>query len=204
LTIGTAGGVTGINSHNNDITISTDDIDILAAINSGPPATGANTLLQPVTIGRRMHFGAGENLNEFNLNQNELNLISAHTLTVGNTSAGDIDGGVNVTKPDSVQIFTIINGTSVQNVQSLAGQLASFLAGTVLPTPRLEVASYSGGTIDLEEAAKLLPPGSIGTLFLQVPFVPVEEKKYKVEEVSKWTTGRIAASGTTAGPQTPR
>ena len=105
---------------------------------------------------------------------------------------------------DSVQIFTIINGTSVQNVQSLAGQLASFLAGTVLPTPRLEVASYSGGTIDLEEAAKLLPPGSIGTLFLQVPFVPVEEKKYKVEEVSKWTTGRIAASGTTAGPQTPR
>jgi hypothetical protein len=50
----------------------------------------------------------------------------------------------------------------------------------------------------------MLPPGSIGTLFLQVPFVPVEEKKFKVEEVSKWTTGRIAASGTTAGPQTPR
>jgi hypothetical protein len=204
LTVGTVGTVSGINSHNHDITISTDDINIIAAINSGPAATGANTLLQPVSTGRRMHFGAGENLNEFNLNQNELNLISAHVLTVGNTSAGDIDGAVTLNKPESIQIFTIINGTSQQNVQSQAGQFASFLAGTVLPTPRLEVASYSGGTIDLEEAAKLLPPGSIGTLFLQVPFVPVEEKKYKVEEVSKWTTGRIAASGTTAGPQTPR
>ncbi len=109
-----------------------------------------------------------------------------------------------MSKPGSVVNFQIVNGSSIVNVQSLFGQLASFLAGTVLPTPRLEVASYSGGAIDLEEAAKMLPPGSIGTLFLQVPFVPVEEKKYKVEEISKWTTGRIAASGTTAGPQTPR
>jgi filamentous hemagglutinin family protein len=204
LTIGTAGGVTGINSHNNDITISTDDINIVADINSGQGTLGANTLIQPVTIGRRMHFGPTDITGDLNLTQAELNHVTAHTLTVGNSSAGDIDGAVTVTKPGTVDIFTIINGTSVQNVQSLAGQLASFLAGTVLPTPKLEVTSFSGGAIDLEEAAKMLPPGSIGTLFLQVPFVPVEEKKYKVEEVSKWTTGRIAASGTTAGPQTPR
>jgi hypothetical protein len=152
-----------------------------------------------------MHFGGLPDITgDLNLTQTELNHVTAHTLTVGNSSAGDIDGAVTVTKPGTVDIFTIINGTSVQNVQSLAGQLASFLAGTVLPTPKLEVTSYSGGAIDLEEAAKMLPPGSIGTLFLQVPFVPVEEKKFKVEEVSKWTTGRIAASGTTAGPQTPR
>jgi hypothetical protein len=49
-----------------------------------------------------------------------------------------------------------------------------------------------------------MEPHAIGTLFLQVPFVAVEAKKYKVEDVSKWATGRIAASGTTVGPQTPR
>jgi hypothetical protein len=152
-----------------------------------------------------MHFGGSTDITgDLNLTQTELDHVTAHILTVGNSLAGDIDGGVAVTKPPHVDIFTIINGTSVQNVQSLAGQLASFLAGTVLPTPKLEVTSYSGGAIDLEEAAKMLPPGSIGTLYLQVPFVPVEEKKYKVEDISKWTTGQIATSGTTAGPQTPR
>jgi hypothetical protein len=175
-------------------------MDIAAAINSG----SANTLLQPVSIGRDLHFGPDDIDNAMNFNQGELNNITAHTLTIGNSSAGDILGANTVTKPGTVEIFQIVGGTTVLNVQSLAGQLASFLAGTILPTPRLEVTSYSGGAIDLEEAAKMLPPGSIGTLFLQVPFVPVEEKKFKVEEVSKWTTGRIAASGTTAGPQTPR
>jgi hypothetical protein len=204
LTIGTAGGVTGINSHNNNITISADDLNIIADINSGGGSGGADTLLQPVTSGRNLHFGSGEPANSLNLDQGELNHITARTLTVGNTSAGDVTGLGTVTKPGSVQTFTVINGTSEQNVQSLAGQLASFLAGTTLPTPRLEVSSFSGAAIDLEKAAKMMPPGSIGTLYLQVPFVPVEEKKYKVEEVSKWTTGRIAASGTTAGPQTPR
>jgi len=200
LTIGSVGGVTGINSHNNDITISADDMDIAAAIDSGT----ANTLLQPVTTGRDLHFGPDDVDNTLNFSQGELNFVTAHTLTIGSSSAGDVLGAGTVSKPPTVQFFQIIGGTTVLNVQSLAGQLASFLAGTVLPTPRLEVTSYSGGTIDLEEAAKMLPPGSIGTLFLQVPFVPVEEKKFKVEEVSKWTTGRIAASGTTAGPQTPR
>ena len=204
LTIGTAGGVTGINSHNNNITISADDLNIIADINSGRGTGGADTLLQPVTVGRHMHFGPTDVANDFNLNQNELNHVTARTLTVGNSSAGAIDGAVTVTKPGTVDNFTIVNGTSVQNVQSLAGQLASFLAGTTLPTPRLEVSSFSGAAIDLDKASKMMPPGSIGTLYLQVPFVPVEEKKYKVEEVSKWTTGRIAASGTTAGPQTPR
>jgi hypothetical protein len=200
LTVGTVGAVSGINSHNNDITISADDMNIVAAINSGT----ANTLLQPVTTGRDLHFGPTDIANALNFNQDELNNITAHTLTIGSTSAGNVIGANTVSKPFTVDFFQIIGGTTVLNVQSLAGQLASFLAGTVLPTPRLQVASYSGGAIDLEEAAKMLPPGSIGTLFLQVPFVPVEEKKYKVEEVSKWTTGQIAASGTTAGPQTPR
>jgi filamentous hemagglutinin family protein len=200
LTIGTAGGVSGINSHDNNITISADDMNIVAAINSGT----ADTLLQPVSVGRDLHFGPTDISGDLNLSQTELNRITAHTLTVGNATAGDVVGAGAVTKPGTVDIFQIVNGTSIVNVQSLAGQLASFLAGTTLPTPRLEVASVTGAAIDLEKAAKMLPPGSIGTLYLQVPFVPVEEKKYKVEEVSKWTTGRIAASGTTAGPQTPR
>jgi filamentous hemagglutinin family protein len=201
LTIGSVGTVSGINSHNNDITLSADDMDVAAAINSGT----ANTLLQPVTPGRDLHFGPTDIANAMNFNQGELNFVTAHTLTIGSSSAGNVIGAGTVSKPPTVQFFQIIGGTTVLNVQSLAGQLASFLAGTVLPTPRLEVASYNGGAIDLEEAAKMLPPGSIGTLFLQVPFVPVEEeKKYKVEEISKWTTGRIAASGTTAGPQIPR
>jgi len=200
LTIGTAGGVSGINSHDNNITISADDMDIVASVNSGT----ADTLLQPVSNGRNLHFGPTDVSGDLNLSQTELNHVTAHTLTVGNSSSGDIVGANSVTKPPSVDIFHIIGGTSILNVQSLAGQLASFLAGTSLPTPRLEVSSFGGAAIDLEKAAKMLPPGSIGTLYLQVPFVAVEEKKYKVEEVSKWTTGRIAASGTTAGPQTPR
>ena len=84
------------------------------------------------------------------------------------------------------------------------GRMAETVTPELLGKAVRREVEQSLSTRMLEEAAKMLPPGSIGTLFLQVPFVPVEEKKYKVEEVSKWTTGRIAASGTTAGPQTPR
>jgi filamentous hemagglutinin family protein len=197
---GTKLTINGIDSHNNDITVSADDMEIAGAVTSGT----ADTLLQPVTPGRDLHFGSPDSPTALNFTQGELENITAHTLTIGNSTAGNIVGAGAVSKPVHVVNFQIVNGSSIVNVQSLFGQLASFLAGTALPTPRLEVATYSGGAIDLEKAAKMLPPGSIGTLFLQVPFVPVEEKKFKVEEISKWTTGRIAASGTTAGPQTPR
>jgi hypothetical protein len=56
-----------------------------------------------------------------------------------------------------------------------------------------------------EEAKRLLPESSIGELFLQLPMRPsLEVLSAKVEENSKWTTGRVAASGSTAGPQTPQ
>ena len=204
LTVGNAGGVSGINSHNNNITISADDMNIVADINSGKGAGGADTLLQPVTSARNLHFGPTDAGGAMNFNQGELDHITARTLTIGNSTAGDIIGASSVNKPPNVDTFKIVNGTSQLNVQSLAGQLASFLSGSALPMPKLEITSFSSGAIDLDEAAKMLPPGSIGTLYLQVPFVAVEAKKYKVEDISKWTTGRIAAIGTTAGPQTAR
>ena len=88
-------------------------------------------------------------------------------------------------------------------VTDLSGALAG-LSQINIPLPKLEAFNFSGANLTAEEAKKLLPEGSIGELFLQLPMPVVEEAKYKVEESSKWTAGRVAASGTTAGPQTPR
>jgi hypothetical protein len=188
------------------ITFNADNMNIAGTLDAGGP-TGKDILLQAVSPHRNLHFAANNTADtggELSFNQDELNNIHAHTLTIGNTAAGDINGIGTVSKPGTVEIFRVIGGSSSVSVQAFASQFASFLSGTALPTPRLEVTTFSGAAIDLDEASKIMEPNAIGTLFLQVPFVPVNEAKYRIEEGSKWTTGRIAASGTTAGPQTPR
>jgi hypothetical protein len=151
-----------------------------------------------------LHFGPTDVAGSLNFSQGELDHITSHDLTIGNINTGPISGNATIVKPVTVGSLHILGGGIQIDVQLFANQLASLLAGAILPVPRIEVTSFSGAAIDVTEASKILPPGSIGTLFLQVPFVAVEEKKYKVEDASKWTTGRIAASGTTVGPQTAR
>ena len=182
------------------VTFTADNMDIAGTLSSG----AGNMLLQPLSLLRPLHFGPTDVAGSLNFSQGELDHITSHDLTIGNVNTGPISGGATIVKPVTVDNLHILGGGVQIDVQLFANQLASLLAGAILPVPRVEVSSFSGAAIDTQEASKILPPGSIGTLFLQVPFVPVEEKKYKVEEVSKWTTGRIAASGTTAGPQTPR
>jgi hypothetical protein len=182
------------------VTFTADNMDIAGILSSG----AGNTLLQPLSLLRPLHFGSTDVAGSLNFSQGEIDHITAHDLTIGNINTGPITGGATIVKPVTVGALHILGGGIQIDVQLFANQLASLLAGAILPVPRVEVTSFSGAAIDVQEASKILPPGSIGTLFLQVPFVPVEEKKYRVEEISKWTTGRIAASGTTAGPQTPR
>jgi filamentous hemagglutinin family protein len=202
LTIGTVAGIDGIDSHGNNITLTADDLNIAQKIDAGRGE--GDVVLQPVTIGRDIHFGTDERANALNLSQAELDRISARQLTIGSLTAGDVTGAHSQPPNVTVSPINILSAGARTDFDVVANQLSSLLAGAILPVPKLEVTSFSGAAIDASEAAKILPPGAIGTLFLQVPFISVEAKKYKVEEVSKWTTGRIAASGTTAGPQTPR
>jgi filamentous hemagglutinin family protein len=182
------------------VTFTADNMDIAGTLSSG----AGNMLLQPFSLLRPLHFGPTDVAGSLNFSQGELDHITAHDLTIGNINTGPISGNATIVKPVTVGSLHILGGGIQIDVQLFANQLASLLAGAILPVPRIEVTSFSGAAIDVTEASKILPPGSIGTLFLQVPFVAVEEKKYKVEDASKWTTGRIAASGTTVGPQTAR
>jgi hypothetical protein len=182
------------------VTFTADNMDIAGTLSSG----AGNMVLQPLSLLRPLHFGSTDVAGSLNFSQNELDHITSHDLTIGNINTGPISGSASIFKPVTVDQLHILGGGIQIDVQLFANQLASLLAGAILPVPRVEVTSFSGAGIDLEQAAKIMEPDAIGTLFLQVPFVPVEAKKYKVEEASKWTSGRIVASGTTAGPQTPR
>ena len=90
-----------------------------------------------------------------------------------------------------------------QNNGSLSSSLAD-LSQVEIPVPRLESTAFSTASMSLDQATKILPPGSIGTLWLQIPFPGVKEENYRVEDISKWTSGPIAAMGSTSGPQMPK
>ena len=94
--------------------------------------------------------------------------------------------------------------TSTPIVLTVLATALAGLSSVIVPTPKLDTTSFSGANVSAEEAAQILPAGAIGTLWLQLPFPPNEEKRYKVEDVSKWTSGRVAAVGSTAGPQSPK
>jgi hypothetical protein len=117
--------------------------------------------------------------------------VTANVLQVGSTTAGNVTGSL--LRPATVNDLLIVSSSGINQV--LQGQLAGLLAaGAVIPTPKVEVNNFSGATIDAEAAAKLLPPGSIGVLALQVPFAAEDEPVVQVEKISKWTRAR----GTTA------
>jgi hypothetical protein len=99
--------------------------------------------------------------------------------------------------PENSKLF-LFNGRIT--VQSLSAQLAA-LSAVEIPVPKPDVSTFESAGVSGEEAAKILPSGSIGTLYLQVPFVSTKARRFKIEDASKWVSGRLAVYGTTAGPQ---
>jgi hypothetical protein len=197
-----------ITTQNGLIAIQSDRININGAINAG----GADVWLQPVNnvnvvVGGNIPGGDATLV----LNSTELHQITANNLFIGHQFVPLLTQDVSLhIQPGNV--FDQDGPLNQNNIillsaRSAIADLSAALAGLSevnIPLPKLEAFSFSGANVTAEEARKLLPEGSIGELFLQLPMPVVEEAKYKVEENSKWTPGRVAASGATAGPQTPR
>lgn len=159
-----------------------------------------DVLLQPFTPGRDINLGS-ENVGALSFTQGELNQVTTDDLRVGNPSAGPVTGFNSVSTPTTVNTFEAVGNNTTITI--LASQVAGLSAVTI-PPPKLDTTSFSGASISTDEAAQILPAGSIGTLWLLLPFPPAEEKHYVLEDQSKWTSGRIAAVGSTTGPQSPK
>jgi hypothetical protein len=170
---------------------------ISGPINSG----GANTIFQPLTAGQVANLGSSFVAGDLNLSQAELNEVTANVLQIGNNSSGAPLGVGLVVAPITVNQLLIIGGNASFTI--LSQQLAA-LSAVAIPAPKLDVAQFSGAALSLDEASKILPAGAIGTIWLQLPFPHEKKRVYKVEDMSKWTSGRVAAVGGTTGPQTPR
>ena len=169
---------------------------------SGPVNSGtANTIFQPVTPGQIANLGPSFVAGDLNLSQAELNEVTANILQIGNNASGAPLGVGLVTAPLTVNQLLIIGGNS--SITILSQQLAA-LSAVEIPAPKLDVAQFSSAALSLDEAAKILPAGAIGTIWLQLPFPHEKKRTYKVEEISKWTSGPVAAVGGTAGPQMPK
>jgi hypothetical protein len=199
LTVGTVNGVTGISTVNGAVTLTADSMNIAAQINTGGRI--ANVLLQPRSSSRGIHAGAGEQAGVLNLTEEELRNVTGHILQVGNHTVPSLQHDGTILKPDSVdQLLLVSSGTTIQ---VLSEQVAGLSAVTI-PAVKLDTTSFSIAMISSEDAALLLPLGAIGTLWLQLPFPPPESEEFKIESLSKWTSGRVAAAGTTTGPQSPK
>jgi filamentous hemagglutinin family protein len=216
LTIGNAGGLSGIQagggaaitaesgtltvsspiSGPSGITLTANALNITAPINSG----GANTIFQPFTAGISADFGAPI-AGDLNLTQAELNEVTANVLQIGNNLSGVPANANFVVAPLTVHQLEILGGNS--SITLLSQQLAA-LSSVETPTPTLQVAQFSSASLSLDEVSKILPAGAIGTIWLQLPFPHETTRTYKVEDISKWTSGPMASVGSTAGPQSPR
>jgi hypothetical protein len=161
-----------VNNNFNIIVVNGRDVTVRDAndIVFGPPASTAFNLT--VIAGGNVHFNSPPT----SLVQNDLNL----------TAGGNLTGELIVNGNRYISVGGV-NNASLKS--SLAG-----LSVVNIPLPKLETVSFSGATIDAEEAAKILPPGCIGVLALQVPFPKSEEEAYQIEKYSKWTHQGIMAA----------
>jgi hypothetical protein len=198
--ITTQSGTLTVNSPINGpggVTLTANEMAINASINSG----GANTILQPFTAGISANFGPTPIAGDLNLTQTELNKVTANVLQVGNSVSGPPASANLVVAPLTVNQLLILGGNS--SITLLSQQLAA-LSAVETPAPTEQIAQFSSASLSLDEASKILPAGAIGTIWLQLPFPHETARTYKVEDISKWTSGPMAAVGSTAGPQTPR
>lgn len=178
------------------ITLTANDMAINATVNSGV----ANTIFQPFTTGLSANFGSPI-AGDLNLTQTELNQVTANVLQIGNNLSGAPANANLVVAPLTVHQLLILGGNS--SITILSQQLAA-LSAVETPAPTEQIAQFSSASLSLDEASKILPAGAIGTIWLQLPFPHETTRTYKVEDISKWTSGPMAAVGSTAGPQTAR
>ncbi len=196
LTVGTVDATSGIRTHNGNITLKADAMEIANPLNSGT----ANTTLEPYSAGWNINLGS-EVAGYLSLKQSELNEVTANILQIGSLTTGNIFGEGSVVRPLTVNTIQFVG--SGGTIQISSDQLAG-LSQVEIPVPRLETTTFSTASISLDQAAKILPPGAIGTLWLQIPFPPAKEENYRIEDISKWTSGPLAAMGSTSGPQVPK
>jgi len=180
----------------------------------------ANTISEDINLGRIivadicLHTPGPPAPGVFKANLNGRNNWTRLTATGGAVQVLDVDDvdigqKAQITVDDCTSplpagsIVKLFGGTAT--IQVAANSFAA-LAAVDIPVPKPDTASFGGSDMSAEDAAKILPSGSIGTLWLQVvPLSKPEEKRnYKVEDASKWVSGRVAAFGSTAGPQTAR
>jgi len=155
------------------------------------------TLDNPANDFNNVVVTSGDNVTFYDVNSITFGpLVSTITGNFTVVAGGDLFGSYIVGGTVSISVGGHNNG-------SLSSSLAN-LSQVEIPVPRLDTTTFSAAAISLDQAAKILPPGSIGTLWLQIPFPPVTEKHYRIEDVSKWTSGPLAAAGSTSGPQVPR
>jgi filamentous hemagglutinin family protein len=204
--------VNNITVNGGTVAIQSDRIDIQGNIN----ANGGTVFLQPITgtiidVGGISPAGQGD---PFVIDSAELHNISANTLVIGsaNVNQAAVDPllhinnapGNNFDTGGPIDVNFIILPANQFALRSFAEEFAA-LSSVNIPLPKLEAFNFASAGMSNEEAKRLLPESSIGELFLQLPMRPsMEVLSAKVEENSKWTSGRVAASGSTAGPQTPQ
>jgi hypothetical protein len=153
--------------------------------------------------------GSGDGIVVNLFGQNIVNQLSAsgqpiyfRTLNEAMGLNVQVDGNGDVSTIGFVPVNSVIVRPSGE-VFALSSASLAALSSAITPAPKLDTSSFSGSSVSTDEAAQILPAGSIGTLWLQLPFAPSSERRYKVEDLSKWTSGRIAAVGSTTGPQSP-
>ncbi len=89
------------------------------------------------------------------------------------------------------------------NVSTISVQLAG-IAYVDIPVVKLSAANFTARVEG--NPATILPPGSIATLGLTVPFPDEEDQQAprRIEDRTKWVSGNMVVSGSTSAPQSPK
>jgi filamentous hemagglutinin family protein len=93
---------------------------------------------------------------------------------------------------------TLNNWNVIGAINVLSSDLAA-LSTVVIPAPVLNSSSFSSASLSVDEVSKILPPGSIGTLWLELPFEKKKAPHYKVEDVAKWMSVPVTSVSTEGG-----
>jgi hypothetical protein len=108
-------------------------------------------------------------------------------------------GTFNLFTPPTPATGSILTAGAGGFVNQISAQLAA-ISYVDIPIVKLSV---SGFTARVEgNPATILPPGSIATLGLSVPFPDADEQApRRIEDRSKWVSGSMVVSGSTSAPQ---
>jgi hypothetical protein len=145
-----------------------------------------------VAIVNDVNFLASRSLNS----GTPIHYTDANKLSISSDPTWDVIGVV----PTSNTVLEDAGGIAISTISvQLAG-----IAYVDIPVLKLGGANF---TSRVEGNAKaILPPGSIGTLGLSVPFAEAQDDNdyRRIEDQTKWVTGRMVVSGSTTAPQSSK